>query len=55
MAIRRELKVILDLARGIDIIDYIDRQLLYNVNRVDRLNLEIPTGNTNVLIWTHGR
>ena len=39
MAIRQD---VLDLARGIDIIDEIDGELLYNVNRVNRPNLEIP-------------
>ena len=42
MAIRRDVRDVLDLARGFDIIDEIDRQLLYNVNRMNRPNLEIP-------------
>jgi len=42
MAIQRDLRDVLDLARGIDIIDEVDGQLLYNVNRVNRPNLEIP-------------
>ena len=42
MAIRRNVRDVLDLARGIDIIYEIDRQLLYNVNRVKRSNLEMP-------------
>ena len=42
MAIRRDVRDVHDLTRGIDISDEIDRQLLYNVNRVIRPNLEIP-------------
>ena len=42
MAMRRDGRDFLDLARGIDLIDDIDHQLLYNVNRANRPNLEIP-------------
>ena len=42
MAMRRDVRDFLDLARGIDLIDDIDHQLLYNVNRANRPNLEIP-------------
>ena len=42
MAMRRDVRDFLDLACGIDVINDIDHQLLYNVNRANRPNLEIP-------------
>ena len=42
MAVRRDIRDVLDLARGIDVIDDMEYQLLYNVNRVNRPSLEIP-------------
>ena len=42
MAVRRDIRDLLDLARGIDVIDDMEYQLLYNLNRVNRPSLEIP-------------
>ena len=41
MVMRRDVRDFLDLARGIDVIDDIDHQLLYNVNRANRPNLDL--------------
>ena len=41
MAVRRDIIDALDLARGTDV-DDIDYHLLFNVNKVNRPNLEIP-------------
>ena len=42
MAVRRDIRDVLDLACGTDVIDDMEYQLLYNVNRVNRPSLEIP-------------
>ena len=42
MAIRRDIRDVLDLALGIDVIDNMEYQLLYNVTRVNRRSLKFP-------------
>ena len=42
MALRRDIIDALNLAHGIDVIDDMYYHLLFNVNKVNRPNLEIP-------------
>ena len=42
MAIRPDIRDVLDLARRMDVIDEMDFQLIYNVSRVNRSNMEFP-------------
>ena len=42
MAIRQDIRDVLDLARRTDVIDEMDFQLMYNVNRVNRSIMEFP-------------
>ena len=42
MALRRDIIDALNVARGTDVIDDMDYHLLFNVNKVNRPNLEIP-------------
>ena len=42
MALQRDIIDALNLARGTDVIDDMDYHLLFNVNKVNRPNLEIP-------------